>query len=100
MVSNIQKHKIEQVEIEKAGEYACDDAFATLELAKFWEEKLTEEEKILVYEIETPLTYVLAKMERTGVYVDTSYLQTLADKINAQIKTVTEEIYKEAKCKI
>ena len=87
---------IEQIEIDKAGKYASDDAFATLELARFWNEKLSDEEKKLVYEIETPLTYVLAKMERNGVYVDVDYLQTLADKINAQIDVITKKIYNEA----
>lgn len=89
---------IEQVEIEEAGKYACDDAFATLELARYWHEKLSDEELKLVYDIETPLTYVLADMERTGVFIDVNYLQTLADKINAQIDEVSQKIYAEAGC--
>ena len=87
---------IEQIEIEKAGKYACDDAFATLELARFWAKELSEEEKKLVYEMETPLTYVLAKMERNGVYVDTTCLSKMAQEINAQIDEVTKKIYEEA----
>ena len=53
---------IEQVEIEDAGKYACDDAFATLLLTKYWQENLDEKELDLLYDIETPLALVLAKI--------------------------------------
>ena len=41
---------MECIPIDKASDYACDDAFATLQLTKYWSEKLSEEEQAEIAE--------------------------------------------------
>ena len=79
--------------IEDAASYACDDAFATLELTRFWTENLTEKEKELLYEIEMPLVYVLSDMERIGVSIDKDYLKELSKELEGKILVLEERIW-------
>lgn len=47
----------------------------------------------LAEDIEWPLTPVLARMEYTGIKLDTKYLKSMAKEINDQISDITQEIY-------
>ena len=80
--------------IEDAASYACDDAFATLELTRFWTENLNEKEKDLLYNIEMPLMYVLSDMEKTGVSIDKDYLSELSKELDGKILVLEEKIFK------
>lgn len=84
---------MECVSIEEAKEYACDDAFATLELTKYWIKNLSEEELKLVTEIEVPLAQVLADMEWTGVSIDKKYLNELSQTLKIELAKIEKEIY-------
>lgn len=84
---------MEMVLVEDAADYACDDAFATLELTRFWTENLGEKEKDLLYDIEMPLVYVLADMERTGVSIDKDYLKELSVELDMKAKALEEKVY-------
>ena len=84
---------MDDVPIEDASNYACDDAFATLELTRYWQEKLDDDGKKLLYEIEVPVSLVLAKMEAQGVALDTQYLSTLSEELNTNINEIEEKIY-------
>ncbi len=84
---------MDDVPIEKASDYACDDAFATLELTKFWQNKLDDDGKKLLYEIEVPVSVVLAKMEAQGVSLDTGYLAELNKELEQNLKDIEEKIY-------
>lgn len=84
------------VEIEKAALYACDDAFATLELTRYWQSNLDEKELDLLYDIEVPTTLVLVDMEETGVSVDTEYLRNLSKELGFQLENTEEKIYKQS----
>lgn len=86
-------YTMESVMIEDAASYSCDDAFATLELTRFWTENLDEKEKDLLYNIEMPLLYVLADMERTGVSIDKNYLKELSVELNLEISKLEEKIF-------
>jgi len=79
--------------IEDAADYACDDAFATLELTRFWTENLNDKEKDLLYNIEIPLLCVLVDMECAGVSVDKAYLKELSKELDAKILVLEEKIY-------
>ena len=87
---------IETVEIEKAGDYAMDDAFATLALTEYWQNTLDEKEIDLLYDIEVPTALVLADMEYNGVWVDCDYLKNLSSKLQNQIETIENSIYEQA----
>lgn len=82
-----------QVPIEDAAKYACDDSFATLELAKFYRQTLGEKQLKLLKEIEQPLIDVLAYMERTGVHIDTDYLSGLNQEIEQKLKILEAKIF-------
>ena len=84
---------MDDVPIEQASDYACDDAFVTLELTRFWQEKLGEEEKKLLYEIEVPTSLVLAEMEAQGVSLDVDYMSSLSIELEKNIKEIEEKIY-------
>ena len=85
-----------EVEIEKAAEYSCDDAFATLMLTKYWSEKLSEKELDILYDMEVPLTVVLMEMEENGISVDTDYLKKLSEYTAVKLRTIEKKIFKKA----
>ena len=87
---------IETVPIEEASSYACDDAFATLLLTKYWQENLDEKELDLLYDIETPLSIVLAIMEENGACIDISCLNEIEKEINEKLEVIENKIYEEA----
>lgn len=84
---------MDDVSIEECSDYACDDAFATLELTRYWVEKLDQEGLKLVYDVEVPVSLVLAKMEAQGVSLDTDYLSILAAEIDENLKDIETQIY-------
>ncbi len=86
---------IETVGIEDAASYACDDAFATLLLTKYWQENLDEKELDLLYDIETPLSLVLMKMEENGACIDVDYLSVIDKEINEKLDIVENKIYEQ-----
>ncbi|MBR6162310.1 DNA polymerase I [bacterium] len=87
---------IETVAIEEAGDYAMDDAFATLALTKYWQKTLDEKELDLLYNIEVPTALVLAGMEYDGVSIDDKYLRELSAKLQGEIEEIEKRIYDEA----
>lgn len=84
---------MECVAVEDATAYACDDAYATLELTKYWQQTLDEKELKLLYEVEVPLALVLAQMEYDGVVVDVDYLNKLTEEFNAKISELESKIF-------
>lgn len=84
---------MECVSVEEATSYACDDAFATLELTKFWQENLDEKELKLLYDVEVPLALVLAQMEYDGISIDVDYLRNLTDELTAKIADLEAKIF-------
>lgn len=86
---------IETVGIEDAASYACDDAFATLLLTKYWQENLDEKELDLLYDIETPLSLVLMRMEENGACIDVEYLSVIEKEINEKLDIVENKIYEQ-----
>lgn len=84
---------MDNVSIEECSDYACDDAFVTLELTKYWSEKLDDEAKKLLYDIEVPTSLVLAKMEAQGVALDTDYLSQLSKELDENLKEIEDKIY-------
>lgn len=73
--------------------YAADEGYTILKLAQYWKENLTKTEQSLLYDIEFPLTKVLAKMEYTGVAIDVGYLKSLSDYMTEKLAELEEFIY-------
>lgn len=84
---------MECVSVDDATSYACDDAYATLELTKFWQNNLDERELNLLYDVEVPLAIVLAQMEYDGVSVDFEYLKILSDDLTKNIQDLESKIF-------
>lgn len=87
---------MDKISVEEVGAYACDDAYATMELGKFYSESTDKEQENVLYDIEVPLVPVLAEMERAGVSIDTEYLKKLSDEIQTNLDKIELQIYEYA----
>ena len=84
-----------EVEIQKASEYAAEDADITFRLYKVLKENLKQEKLENIYELfEKPLIKILAKMEINGIKVDDKYLKILSKNFDKRIKEVEKKIFK------
>ena len=84
-----------EVEIQKASEYAAEDADITLRLYKVLKENLKQEKLENIYELfEKPMIKILAKMEINGIKVDDKYLKILSKNFDKRIKEVEKKIFK------
>jgi DNA polymerase I len=80
-VAGIGKQQVsfDRVALDKATEYAAEDADVTLRLWQTFKPKLHTEKVTTVYEtLERPLVPVLAQMEREGIKVDRDQLSRLS----------------------
>ena len=83
-----------QVPVEQVCEYAAEDADVTLQLKNRLEKELkTEKMEKLFYDIEMPLTKVLADMEITGVNVDITELKSSSDILTRRMNELEQEIF-------
>ena len=83
------------VPIDKAAEYAAEDADITLRLHQILKPRLVREHMVSVYEtIERPLLPVLVDMERAGVRVDRMELAALSEDFSARARALEKEIHK------
>ena len=83
----------DQVPLDKATEYAAEDADVTLRLYNYLKPRLLAERKHAVYEtLERPLVPVLVGMEQAGILVDRAELARLSADFGARIGTLEGEI--------
>ncbi|MEZ6140365.1 MAG: DNA polymerase I [Zavarzinella sp.] len=86
-----------EVPIAQVSQYAAEDADAAWRLTLLYEKKLIENQAVSVYqEMELPLISVLARMEATGICVDTAYLAKLSDSMQLRLEQLEEEIQTKA----
>lgn len=71
----------------------CDEAHTIFRLYEYWQKNLDEREQKIVNEIEIPLTLVLAKMEHTGVAIDSEYLKELSSYMTEKLAELEDLIY-------
>lgn len=77
--------------------YACEDADITLQLKKVFEPLLETTGSLrLAREVEFPLIYVLAGMEKEGVRIDVEVLSELSTKLTAEILDHERTIFEKA----
>jgi DNA polymerase-1 len=89
----------DQVPIDKAVEYACEDSDITLMLAaKLLPQLKTADAEKLFYDLEMPLVTVLAQMEMTGVKIDTLHLGELSAEFGKELDGIEKKIYETAGC--
>ena len=87
----------DRVPIDKASDYAAEDADITLRLHKLLKQSLVEARRTTVYEtLERPLVAVLDKMERRGIKVDRTVLQRLSSDFTKRMKELETTAYEQA----
>jgi len=87
-----------EVELDKAKDYAAEDADVTFRLYKRFIKNLKLEKMINIYEIfEKPLIKILAFMEIEGVEIDSEFLKSLSSKFEKKILKLEKEIFKISK---
>jgi len=86
------------VELDKAMEYAAEDADITYRLYKVFSKNLKLEKLTNIYEIfEKPLIKILAFMEIEGIKVDNKFLKVLSEKFEKKISKLEKEVFKISK---
>lgn len=73
--------------------FASDEANTILKLNDYWKNNLEGDERKLVYDIEIPLTEVLAKMEFDGVAINSEYLKELSSYMTDKLAELEDLIY-------
>ncbi|MDA9694130.1 DNA polymerase I [Candidatus Pelagibacter sp.] len=87
-----------EVDVEKAKDYAAEDADITFRLYKKFQKSLRDEKMINIYEIfEKPLLKILAFMEIEGVKIDNKFLKSLSTKFEKKIIKIQNEVFKISK---
>ncbi len=87
-----------EVELDKAKDYAAEDADVTFRLYKKFIKNLKSEKMINIYEIfEKPLIKILAFMEIEGVEIDIKFLKSLSSKFEKKIQKLEKEVFKISK---
>ncbi|RZL51009.1 MAG: DNA polymerase I [Pedobacter sp.] len=78
-------------------DYAAEDADVTLQLANVFEPLLKEKNAIkLAEEIENPLIYVLADIEKEGVKIDIDTLNAYSIELQTEITKAEQSVYEKA----
>ena len=89
-----------EVDIEKAKDYAAEDADITFRLYKKFLKSLKEEKMTNIYEaFEKPMIEILANMEIEGIKIDNKFLKVLSSKFEKKIIKMEEDIFKISKKK-
>jgi DNA polymerase-1 len=88
------KLNFSDIELNKATEYAAEDADVTLRLYKNLKERLDEEKLNKIYEyFEKPMVKILSKLESNGIKVDANYLKKLSLQFEKKLKKIEKDIY-------
>ena len=86
------------VELDKAMEYAAEDADITYRLYKIFSKNLKLEKLTNIYEIfEKPLIKILAFMEIEGIKINNKFLKALSEKFEKKINKLEKEVFKISK---
>lgn len=84
-----------QIELEQAVPYACEDADITLRLHQYLQEALQSlpEQQKLLQELEQPLVNTLCDMEHLGTYIDSERLQQQSLSLDKTCKELEKQAY-------
>ncbi len=84
------------VPLEKAVEYAAEDADFTWQLFEIFSDELKQKKLDALFEkIEIPLITILGEMEIQGIHLDSSALSDYAKNLQKEISAAEQEIYSE-----
>jgi DNA polymerase-1 len=84
----------DRADIEKARDYAAEDAEITLRLHHILKPRIAAEQVARVYEdVERPVISVIAEMERAGILIDPAALKEMSRDFAERIAALEREIY-------
>ena len=88
----------DQVGIERATEYAAEDADVTLHLHRTLYPDIAADERLLtVYrDIEVPVSIILQRMERNGVLIDAEALRRQSDELGHKLMALEKQAHEAA----
>lgn len=87
----------DHVPLDKALDYAAEDADITARLHHVFKPRLAREQMVSVYEdIERPLIPVIAQMELTGIKVDPAILKSMSNEFGHKLLELETAIQKQA----
>lgn len=87
----------DRIALDKATEYAAEDADITLRLWQVFKPELRTEKVTTVYEtLERPLVPVLARMEQEGIKVDRDHLSRLSSDFSQRMAALEAEAHEQA----
>lgn len=83
-----------QVPLEQAAPYACEDAHVTYRLYEVFSRKLKEDPALeqLLLKLELPVAQILTHMECCGIKLDTRFLAKLGDEFSGLINTLEQQV--------
>jgi len=88
------KLNFSDIALDKATEYAAEDADVTLRLYNYLKARLDEEKLNKIYEVfEKPMVKLLSKLEFNGIKVDDIYLKKLSKNFEDKLKKTEKKIY-------
>ena len=86
------------VDLEKAKDYAAEDADITFRLYKKFHKSLKDEKMVNIYELfEKPMIKILAFMEIEGIKIDNKFLKILSSKFEKKIEKIQKDVFKISK---
>lgn len=78
-------------------EYNPDENISAIfKMEEFWKSNLDEKELNLLYNVEIPLSKLLADMEMQGVVIDKEYLKKLSNEFKKHLNFLENKIYHES----
>ena len=87
-----------EVDLERAKNYAAEDADITYRLYKKFYKSLKDEKMINLYEsFEKPMISILANMEMEGIKIDHKFLKVLSSNFEKKIFKIQKEVFKISK---
>lgn len=93
-LTNNNKTSLLEIELEKLSYYACEDSHLTLMLAYELRSRIEDQNLMELFRsIDLPLSFILTKMEMSGITIDKNYLSKLQKKLEKEIQKVEQEIY-------
>ena len=86
------------VDVEKAKDYAAEDADITFRLYKKFHKSLKDEKMVNIYELfEKPMIKILAFMEIECIKIDNKFLKILSSKFEKKIEKIQKDVFKISK---
>jgi len=87
----------DQVTVEEARDYSCEDAAVTFSLRRVLEKKLHEADQWNIFsDLEMPLVPVLMRMEMNGVRIDAKLLGKISSEIERDLDALLKKLHKTA----